>query len=390
MVRRVIFGSVFVGSLFVALFTVKGCGLNIANGGSDCDPAIPLECCRCPWPEDCLPGGTPFEIPDYCWALLDGGTDSGDAGDTSDGASSACSGGTCAVLPDGWEPAVLASGAMVVLPNCPSFAPNLMFEGTSVLGPDPTCPTCSCDAPIGACKPPTTWTVGSSACVGNDVWTNFDPPAGWNGSCASNTAIAEGVLCGGKPCVASINISAPVIEEEPCAAHADVPHVDIPRLKADGPYSTDGRACSGIAWPSCATAGEVCVPPIDAPFAACIMHDGDVLCPNGWNSKQVLHGKIDDQRSCSECSCLPSTGATCSMRVQVFNEAACLSSELEVNISLDMGQNCFPIMSSVALSGKRADVLDYKPGACEPSGGELVGDVILGDTRTFCCRTSTI
>ncbi|MBK9263130.1 MAG: hypothetical protein IPM54_25415 [Polyangiaceae bacterium] len=76
----------------------------------------------------------------------------------------------------------------------------------------------------GACKPPTTWTVGSSACIGNDVWTNFDPPAGWDGSCASNTAIAEGILCGGKPCVASINISPPVIEEAPCVAHANVPH----------------------------------------------------------------------------------------------------------------------------------------------------------------------
>lgn len=80
---------------------------------------------------------------------------------------------------------------------------NVMFEGTSMLGVDPQCPTCSCDAPVGSCKPPTTWTVGSSACVGNDVWTNFNPPAAWGGSCASNTAIAEGVLCGGTPCVAS-------------------------------------------------------------------------------------------------------------------------------------------------------------------------------------------
>lgn len=72
----------------------------------------------------------------------------------------------------------------------------------------------------------------------------------------------------------------------------------------------------------------------------------------------------------------------------MFGEAACLSSELEVNISLDMGTKCFPLMSSVALAGKSADVLEYKPGACEPSGGELIGDVVLANERTFCCRTS--
>lgn len=318
MVRRVILGSIVVGSLFAVVFAMHGCGLNVANLGGNCEPTVPIECCQCVWPEDCPPYNEHVpEVPDWCCPYLldagcpkpstydacdkcqfDGGTDSGD------GASSACSDGTCAVLPDGWEPVVLASGAMVVLPECPASAPNQLFQGSSVPGPDPSCPTCSCDPPVGACKPPTKWTVGSSACVGNDVWTNFNPPVAWDGSCASNTAIAEGSLCGGKPCVASITISAPVIEEEPCVAHANVPSLDIPKAKADQPYITDGRACSGAKWPSCAAAGEVCVPPMPAPFAACLMHEGDVLCPNGWNSKQVLYGAMDDQRFCSECSCL--------------------------------------------------------------------------------------
>ncbi|MBK9263107.1 MAG: hypothetical protein IPM54_25300 [Polyangiaceae bacterium] len=346
---------------------------------------------------DETPGGTRLDecrlsvqryygLPWWCAEFLDGA----DAGDAADGASSACSNGTCAMLPDGWEPVVLASGAMVVLPECPTFAPNVMFEGSSVPGVDPTCPACSCDAPVGACKPPTTWTVGSSACIGNDVWTNFDPPAGWDGSCASNTAIAEGILCGGKPCVASINISPPVIEEAPCVAHATVPPIDIPKAKADGPYTTEGLACSGDPWPACATAGERCVPSVNDPFAACVMHEGDVLCPNGWDSKQVLYGMIDDQRTCSECSCLPSTGATCSMKVQLFGDAACSTTELEVNVSVDMASDCHLLMPGVALAGKRSDVLEYKPGACEPSGGELLGDVVLADARTFCCRTPTI
>jgi len=107
------------------------------------------------------------------------------------------------------------------------------------------------------------------------------------------------------------------------------------------------------------------------------MHHGDVLCPNGWSSKQVLYGSIDDQRFCTECSCLPSTGATCSMKVKVFGDAACSSTELEVNVSLDMMSGCHLVMSGVALAGKSAGVLDYKPGACEPTGGELLRALVV-------------
>ncbi len=78
------------------------------------------------------------------------------------------------------------------------------------------------------------------------------------------------------------------------------------------------------------------------------------------------------------------------MKVQLFSNPACSTTQLEVNISLDMGTNCFPLMSGVALAGKTADVLEYKPGACEPAGGELTGDLILNDARTFCCRSSAI
>ena len=70
--------------------------------------------------------------------------------------------------------------------------------------------------------------------------------------------------------------------------------------------------------------------------------------------------------------------------------AACTKTELEVNISSDMGGDCHPLMSGAALSGKAAEVLAYKPGSCEPSGGELVGDVVLDEATTFCCRKPVI
>lgn len=78
------------------------------------------------------------------------------------------------------------------------------------------------------------------------------------------------------------------------------------------------------------------------------------------------------------------------MKLQLFSDASCSTTRLEVDVSAAMGTKCYPLMTSVALAGKRADVLEYKPGACEPTGGELLGDLILADARTFCCRTPTI
>ncbi len=409
MVRRLVIGS-FVSSLVAALLLTGGCQVGIADAGHDCPDGLLFECCRCVWPEDCIKKKTGREVPAWC-DETPGGTkldecrlsvqrfyglpwwcaeflEEPDAGDAGDGSTSACANGTCAALPNGWEPVLLASNALFVVPDCPASAPNVVFEGSSTPVQDPTCPTCSCDPPVGACTPPTSWTVGSSACLGDDVKTNFDPPSGWDGSCSSNTAISAGLQCGGKPCVASITISSPIIEEEPCVAHSDVPPIDVPRLTA-GSYVIEGRACAGDPWPACSGNNGVCVPPANDPFAVCVKHDGDVLCPNGWDSKQVLYGSVDDQRSCSDCSCLPSTGATCSMKVQVFGDASCAQTELEVNISLDMGSDCHLLMSAVALAGKSADVLEYKPGVCEPSGGELLGQVVVTDATTFCCRTAT-
>lgn len=70
---------------------------------------------------------------------------------------------------------------------------------------------------------------------------------GWDGSCSSDNAIAAGKLCGGVPCVRSITISPPVIEENPCTPHT-AGEADLPVLKAwnGGPEAPIGRAVACV------------------------------------------------------------------------------------------------------------------------------------------------
>jgi hypothetical protein len=88
--------------------------------------------------------------------------------------------------------------------------------------------------------------------------------------------------------------------------------------------------------------------------------------------KRLFYGQVDDQRQCEACSCDPPTGATCSVKVHVFSDSACTTERLAVDISPEMGGDCFPLMSGVALAGIAAEVLDYQPGTCEPHGSEPV------------------
>ncbi len=220
--------------------------------------------------------------------------------------------------------------------------------------------------------------------MGGGVNINFDPPADWDGTCTSNTAIPQGLLCGGVPCVASITIPPPVLEEAPCTPRGSEP-LDPPRFAPGGFAAQLARACTRSPWPACETQGEVCLPSPGARFATCLMHAGDEPCPEGWPNKRLFYGQVDDQRQCPECTCGPPTGATCAVKVQVYGDAACSATELEVNLSPGMVNDCFPLMPGVALSGKAAELLDYKPGTCEPQGSEPVGDVVLADATTFCC-----
>ena len=402
MVRRVVIvGAVVVTALAVAGFA-PGCA-DIPDP-SDCDGSIPYECCQCSWPDDCPPWNPhPRPIPDWCMPLIidagcppayiwdasacqqhDGGTDGG--------MSTFCSSGTCVPsAPESWKQVAFALTWPELPPACPEDAPRLVFEG-SPAPPDQACPACSCDAPEGSCSLPTTWTVSSEVCPGGaGVKTNFDPPTGWDGSCSSANAIAQGKLCGGVPCVQSLTLSLPVIDEKPCAPRMEG-WVDLPtpRLWDDGPRRPTGRACASEK-PLTSCSGQGCGKTNSA-FGACILHDGDQVCPDGWTGdRHVLYQHVDDARACTPCGCDPPSGGVCQVKWRAFSDSSCSTEVNANNISAGMMvPACYALDPGIALSGKSAELLNYTKGSCAPTGGELVGDLKLDGQVTVCCHSTTM
>ncbi|TKD13078.1 hypothetical protein [Polyangium fumosum] len=303
--------------------------------------------------------------------------------------SSLCPGGGACVdkAPEDWRQGAFFSDWREP-PRCPDDTPIVAFEG--IPAPPPLlCGACSCDEPEGTCKLPETWTVSSAGCddPGGGVKTNFDPSTNWDGTCNQDKAILSATLCGGVPCVRSITISPPVIEEQPCKAHTKGdPAQEIPKVWHGGWETPLGRVCeSAEPWPSCPKqSGKVCGPASDD-YASCIFREGEHLCPEGWGGERhVLYGVVKDERECSACTCGPPTGATCQVEWHTYHQPAC-SMDSKGYVYAGMDAPCHDFMPGTQLSGKTAELLNYTKGTCTPTGGAVVGELTLDKPVTVCC-----
>ncbi|MDC3960750.1 hypothetical protein KEG38_43255 [Polyangium jinanense] len=385
MLSRLRIAALLVLPTAAALVSATACDVGTIELGSNCPDWVTDECCPCPVPEACPDGSPP--LPAHCFA------DGGDAGSeaSADGESALCPGDCAPKPPDAWKgPVHVAIGAAISLAECPASLPNVVFEGQAAPEPWPlVCPTCSCDAPLESCELPTTWTVSSAPCndPGSGVKTNLDPSAGWDGTCTTEDAIAAGKLCGGAPCVQSIAVSRPVLEQQPCVPHVDEPEFELPRFSG-GPFATSVRACAtDVQWPSCSDSA-LCVPQ-ETGFSVCISHSGDETCPEGWNDKHVFYDAVDDLRFCEPCTCGLPKGGVCEIRYRIFDDSACSSELIAIKLSSAGDPNpCQDFsVAGVALASRTAEVLTYEPGACEPMGGTVAGEVVLSQPTTFCCLT---
>jgi hypothetical protein len=180
--------------------------------------------------------------------------------------------------------------------------------------------------------------------------------------------------CGGS----SMDLSppAPVVGACPVYRTATVPEAG---WGARARLCAVGEPASGVC-----DAGEICTPPVGAPFelAYCITTSQLANCPAGpYSHPRVYYGGAADDRACSPCLCGPSSVTCAGGTVTTF-----------------MGMNCGlgPIpMPSIAsqsctnVGGAQSALYNndavVTPGVCAPSGGLATGSFTAMTPTTICC-----
>ncbi len=248
-----------------------------------------------------------------------------------------------------------------------------------------TCPSCSCSP--ATCELPEVMHASAAKCpaVGAPA-IPFDAPAGWEGTCSAENAIAGGLQCSGVPCVQSLTISAPGVA--PCQPVADGDPV-IP-LPAWGKVASE---C--VIWPisgdGCAT-GEACTPPHPDGYAVCVYRHGDhsndpgFACPADYPRSLVVYASYEDTRSCEPCTCGDPEGAACTALVSAFKDGSCGGMLGSVTVSTAVNDACVDLPSGTALGSKTASLVLDQPGTCTPGGGSPAGTFEPADPMTLCCE----
>jgi hypothetical protein len=312
-----------------------------------------------------------------------------------------CLGGTCVPeAPKGWVgPVLVANAPALDLPACPEGTSEVFYgwsDPQPLLEP-PTCPTCACEEPPkGACRVPTAWSIHAEICqVPSPVSVSFDAPPDWDGSCTAVNAIPDGKLCGGVPCVHSLDVEVTMAVGNECQVKTNG-NEELPEIKSgDGDdwaliFGNAARACQGEAYAPCPVAQKLCAPAAPLPFRICTFAEGDVDCPETWKDaeRQVYYEEVADHRACTECGCSPPEGGSCVAEIRVFGDDICTNEVLHSFIDLTSGPGCdVNLMQGIGLGSKEAAIVVDAPGTCKATGGEPTGDVELGKATTFCCSS---
>jgi hypothetical protein len=297
--------------------------------------------------------------------------------------------GSCVPLPlPEWSEAILLwSGPAAEAPSCPSWAPVVAsnYHADLMAAPPLTCGACACDSPAGSCTLPATFTADNQPlCAGNS--TTFDAPAPWTGACTVANAILAGKLCNGSPCVQSLFVAPLTLNESGCMPSvAPLPSAAPPEPAT---WNTAAVVCVGKPSGLCSDPGETCAPVVPDPspgFRVCIVREGDRACPEGWSDKHVFFDHVNDDRTCSPCTCSAPAGSSCAGSISVFKESDCSSPLLMLSLDAT-GPSCVSVPSGSALGSKSAGPVTYTPGTCASGGGESLGATAPAEPSTFCCR----
>jgi hypothetical protein len=320
--------------------------------------------------------------------------DAGDAG--TDAHASTCDGKCVPANPEGWwGPVLLWHGPVNQEPLCPGQAPIDFYHGRADLSVDSiSCGQCVCDAPTGTCSLPSKFTAASSTCQSmgpTTIYSSFDPPPAWDGSCTALGSIPAGALCNGVPCVKSLTIAPLTLTEDGCTPHAI--GAEPPSRLTDW-WTTAAVGCQLNDIHACDGGKEVCAPFANSSlpgFSTCVFRDVgvDKECPKDYPERHVFYDDFDDTRACTECTCNPPQGSQCTAVASIFKDAACsVPIPLITGITADAEPFCYNPPPGSALGSKTVSAPTYTPGSCAPTGGELTGAVSLLGEAVFCCLQS--
>jgi len=307
-----------------------------------------------------------------------------DCAELSECPGNACPGKCVPLPPFGFDgPALLWIGPETQVPECPARAPVEVYEGRAGLDASHECPPCECSQPV--CELPSGITASTLNACPNDgpgaTLTDFAPPPSWDGSCTSPATVPPNLLG---------SMTVQDVTERPCEP---VPQT-VPHGTSPFSWGVFARVCRGEAIDTvCGDPGKTCLPSAEPPpsgFRQCIMHqvpdDGTgVQCPEDYPDKHVFFGEMQDTRACTECTCTQTATSTCVAQMSVFEDSNCATSLLSTQVFMGAGI-CIDTPPGIVLQSMEASWLTNQPGACAPSGGTSIGEVIPRDPRVFCCQ----
>lgn len=217
---------------------------------------------------------------------------------------------TCVpAVPTGWAGPVELYAGSSPAPACTADFDSFYDGNAQLNAPAASC-TCSCNAPTTQCTAPALSFFATGVCSGvpSCYTTTLQ-----NGVC---TTINDSASC--PTTLGTPHMTAPASAIVSASCMAD-PGKQI-TMATWGTYAQACFSATTVAQVDC-QAGSVCAPKPSAPYGQtlCISQAGDFSCPaQGYTSKQLFYGGVDDSRDCSACTCGGLSGASCAASFVAF------------------------------------------------------------------------
>lgn len=285
-----------------------------------------------------LNGSGDFNIGDISGGVpaMDGGRGGDGASATGDGGISGADGGGTDVDGDGGfdpdagiDPKLNSCGSnLVCLPDVDGWSPAVFLVAGGGGGQNGVCPP--------------EYPVANDVHVSGGGTCNCNCSAA-GGSCAGSVDSMSGPLCAG----AATNLAVTTDACTTLTADLPLPVAFVAHPSGTTPTSCGATVATQLNKPRparyCTGAvpattggmcdpGEICVkrPMGIAGTLACIVHDGDIACPNALALRTLLGSTITDGRSCSNtCTCKQ---VPCGGTLEAFSDALCATQVRSVNV----------------------------------------------------------